>query len=212
MKTDIVLLAGGLGSRLGSNKALHLLAGKPLIRHVVDRVADLAGKILVVIAKNASPREYGDILPDSAIVICDELEGKTPLVGIITGLRTVRSDYATVLSCDIPFVNKNVLQLVLERAQGADASVPRWKTGKLEPLQAVYRRSRMLDKAEEVLSEGKLSPTDAISRLSHVVYVSVEDEISKIDSELSTFFNVNTRDDVAHAETILKRGSAVSQV
>jgi molybdopterin-guanine dinucleotide biosynthesis protein A len=206
MKTDIVLLAGGLGSRLGSNKALHLLAGKPLIRHVVDRVADLAEKILVVIARNASPREFREILPDSVLVVRDEQEGKTPLVGIITGLSTVRSDYAIILSCDIPFVNKNVLQLVLERAQGADASVPIWKTGKLEPLQAVYRRNRMLDKAKEALSEGKLSPKDAISRLSHVVYVSVEDEISRIDSELSTFFNVNTRNDVAQAEMILKRG------
>jgi molybdopterin-guanine dinucleotide biosynthesis protein A len=206
MKTDaVVVLAGGLGSRLGSNKALHPIAGKPMIRHVVDRITDLAEEFLVVIAKNASANEYREVLPDSVAVVCDELEGKTPLVGIITGLRTVRSDYAIILSCDMPFVSKYVLQLVLERAQGANASVPKWKSGKLEPLHAAYQRSEMLDKVEETLSEGKLSPTDAIRKLGKVVYVPVEEEISKIDSGLTTFFNVNTRDDLAHAEMILKR-------
>jgi molybdopterin-guanine dinucleotide biosynthesis protein A len=206
-RNAVVVLAGGLGSRLGSNKALHPIAGKPMIRHVVDRVSGLAKELLVVVAKNASPNEYRGVLPDSVAVVCDELEGKTPLVGIITGLRTLRSDYAIILSCDIPFVNKYVLQLVLESAHGANASVPKWKSGRLEPLQAAYQRSEMLDKAEETFSEGKLSPTDAIRKLGKVVYVPVEEEISKIDSELTTFFNVNTKDDLAHAEMILKRGS-----
>jgi molybdopterin-guanine dinucleotide biosynthesis protein A len=211
MKTHaVVVLAGGLGSRLGSNKALFPIAGKTLVRHVVDRVAGLAEEFLVVIAMNASTNEFAETLPSSVRVIRDELEGKTPLVGMITGLRNVSSDYVIMLSCDTPFVNKNVLQLLLERAQGADASIPKWKTGKLEPLQAVYRRNQTLDKAEKALHEGKTSPTDAIRRFGRVVYVPVEDEIWKIDSELMTFFNVNTRDDVAHAEMILKRGSTES--
>ena len=34
-----VILAGGLGRRLGGAKALRMLAGRPLLAHVIDRLA-----------------------------------------------------------------------------------------------------------------------------------------------------------------------------
>ena len=46
------MLAGGLGSRLGSNKPLHPVAGKPLINHVIGRVSGLSDELIVVIARN----------------------------------------------------------------------------------------------------------------------------------------------------------------
>jgi molybdopterin-guanine dinucleotide biosynthesis protein A len=198
----VILLAGGLASRLGSDKALQPIAGKPLIRHIIDRISGLSDEFLVVVARNAPTSEYSEALPDFARVIGDELEGKSPLIGIVTGLRAIKSRYAIVLSCDIPFVSRQVIQLLLERASGADAVIPRSREGHLEPLQAVYRRDSMLHEAEHSLSSGRLSPSDAISRLTRVVFVSIEDEIAKIDPELRTFFNVNTRQDVAEAEMI----------
>jgi molybdopterin-guanine dinucleotide biosynthesis protein A len=62
----------------------------------------------------------------------------------------------------------------------------------------------MLHEAEQVLAKGQLSPIDAINGLARVVYVSIEDEIRRIDPELRTFFNVNTRQDVARAEMMIK--------
>jgi molybdopterin-guanine dinucleotide biosynthesis protein A len=97
----------------------------------------------------------------------------------------------------------------LERALGADAAIPRSKEGHLEPLQAVYRRDSMLHEAEQSLGNGRLSPSDAISRLTRVVFVSIEDEIAKIDPELRTFFNVNTRQDVAKAEMMFMQRQEV---
>jgi molybdopterin-guanine dinucleotide biosynthesis protein A len=199
----VILLAGGLGSRLGSDKALQPVAGKALIQRVIDRVSGLSDEFLVVIARNASSSRYSEVLPKFIRVISDEPEGKTPLVGIVTGLRAMRSQYAIVLSCDIPFVNKQVIQLLLERASGADAAVPVSKAGNLEPLQAVYRKEPMLHEAEEALARGDLAPATVIDRLARVIYVSIEDEIKALDPELRTFFNVNTRQDVAKAELML---------
>jgi len=207
----VVLLAGGLGSRLGSDKALQLVAGKPLIRYIIERISGLSDEFIVVIGRDASRSEYSKVLPDFARIINDEPEGKSPLVGIVTGLRAIRSHYATVLSCDLPFVNKEVIQLLLERASGADAAIPRSRAGHLEPLQAVYRRNPMLQEAEQALAKGRLSPIDAINRLEQVVYVSIEDEIKKIDPELRTFFNVNTKQDVARAEMILEQAREVGE-
>jgi molybdopterin-guanine dinucleotide biosynthesis protein A len=207
----VILLAGGLGSRLGSDKAVQLVAGKPLISHIIERVSGLSDQTIVVIARNASKSEYSEFLPGFIRVINDEPEGKTPLVGIVTGLRAIESHYAIVLSCDTPFVNRRVIRLLLERASGVDAAIPRWRAGHLEPLQAVYRRNPMLREAEQALAEGRLSPIDAINRLAQVVYVSVEDEIRKIDPGLRTFFNVNTRQDIARAEMIFKEARGVGE-
>jgi molybdopterin-guanine dinucleotide biosynthesis protein A len=190
---------------MGSNKALCLIAGKPMVRQITDRLSGLSDEFLVVIARNASRGEYASILPDFVKVMNDELDGKTPLVGIITGLRETKSKYAIVLSCDMPLVNSDVIQLLLKRASGADAAVPRWNAGHLEPLQAAYRRDAMLREAEYALADGELAPVNAISRLRKVVYVSVEGEIKTVDPELRSFINVNTKQDVSMAEMILRQ-------
>jgi molybdopterin-guanine dinucleotide biosynthesis protein A len=207
----VILLAGGLGSRLGSDKALQPVAGKPLIRHIIQRVSGLSDEFFVVTARNASRSEYSAILPDFISVISDEPKGKSPLVGIVTGLRAAKSQYAVVLSCDIPFVNRRVIELLLDRASGADAVIPRWREGHLEPLQAVYRRDPVLREAEQALAKGRLSPIDAINNLARVVYVSIEDEIESIDPGLRTFFNVNTKQDVATAEMMFMREHKVEK-
>ncbi len=49
------------------------------------------------------------------------------------------------------------------------------------------------------------SPTEVIKKIPRVVYVSIEDEIRAIDPELRTFFNANTKQDVARAERILSQ-------
>jgi molybdopterin-guanine dinucleotide biosynthesis protein A len=202
----VILLAGGLASRLGSDKALYSVAGKPLIRHITDRISGLSDEFWVVVARNASTGEYSKVLPSSTRIINDIPGGKSPLIGIVTGLRAASSQYAIVLSCDIPFVNRRVIQLLLRRASGAEAAIPRSKAGHLEPLQAVYLRDSMLREAEKALAEKRLSPIAAISRLTRVIYVSIEDEIRTIDPELRTFFNMNTREDVERAEVIFKDG------
>jgi molybdopterin-guanine dinucleotide biosynthesis protein A len=201
----IIILAGGLGSRLGANKPFERLAGKPLVTHVIDRVSGLSDEFVVVVARDAPRAEFLRAVPEPVKVINDQLEGKSPLIGIVTALRTITSQYAVVLSCDVPFVSKPVIQLLLERALRTDAAVPRWKSGRLEPLQAVYRSEPMLREAEEARSEGCLSPADVINRLAKVTYVSVEDELRQLDPGLATFFNVNTKDDVAKAELIFKQ-------
>ena len=200
----VIMLAGGLGSRLGSNKPLQRVAGKPLICHVIEGVSGLSDEVLVVIAREAPRNDFVKVLPDYVRVLNDEPEGKSPLIGIVTALRAVKSRYAVVLTCDIPFVNSQVIKLLLKRAENADAVVPRWKTGYLEPLQAVYRREPTLDEAEKALRTGGLSTADLIKRLARVIFVSVEDEIRIIDPKLRTFFNVNTKEDLAKAELILE--------
>jgi molybdopterin-guanine dinucleotide biosynthesis protein A len=200
-----LVLAGGLSSRFGSNKALAALSGRTLVRHVVDRISQIARETIVVIGRGEPPDDFLRALPRSVNLLNDELEGKTPLVGILRGLRVVETDYALILSCDIPFINWKVIELLHTRASGFDAAIPRWESSKIEPLEAIYRVAPMVKATERALAAERLSLLDAIEGLERVVYVPVEDEIRMIDPKLETFFNINTKADLALAERMLSR-------
>jgi molybdopterin-guanine dinucleotide biosynthesis protein A len=202
-----IILAGGQSSRFGSNKALQNLAGKPLIRHVVERVLSLAGEVVVVIGRGESKTGYSKLLPSGVKMVNDDMEGKNPLIGFVSGLTAVKSDYAAVLSCDVPFVSREVVDLLFQRGLNVDAAIPRWSRQRIEPLQAVYRRTSTLTAASATLFPTDLSLEDMIRTLERVVYVSVEDEIARIDHDLNTFFNINTREDMKAAERILAEKS-----
>lgn len=199
------MLAGGESSRFRSNKALELLAGKPLISHVTERLSRVVDEILVVVGCHESRVEYEAILPSSVRVMNDEQEGKTPLIGIVTGLEAASSDYALVSACDIPFVNQEVIELLFQRASGADAAIPKWNQGHIEPLEAVYWTASTLKAARETLAPSGLPLREMIRKLAQVVYVSVEDEIRKVNPDLRTFFNVNTKEDMDRAERLYSR-------
>ena len=190
--------------RFGSDKALQTLSGRQLIRHVVERVLAVTREVVVVVGRGDPKAEYYKALPTSVRVVNDDLEGKNPMIGIVSGLAATESDYAAILACDVPFVNSGVIELLFRRASNADAAIPRWnRQRRIEPLQAAYRRIPTLKAALGTLTPADLSLEDMIKKLDRVVYVSVEDEIANIDHGLSTFFNVNTREDMEVAERML---------
>ena len=199
-----IILAGGQSLRFGSDKALQTLSGRQLIRHVVERVLAVTREVVVVVGRGDPKAEYYKALPTSVRVVNDDLEGKNPMIGIVSGLAATESDYAAILACDVPFVNSGVIELLFRRASNADAAIPRWnRQRRIEPLQAVYRRIPTLKAALGTLTSADLSLEDMIKKLDRVVYVSVEDEIANIDHGLSTFFNINTREDMKVAESMV---------
>jgi molybdopterin-guanine dinucleotide biosynthesis protein A len=197
-----IILAGGASSRFRSNKALELLAGKPLVRRVAERLSGIADEIIVVVGYREPRAGYEAVLPDSVRIINDDQEGKTPLIGIAAGLQATESECAFICSCDVPFVNQAVVRLLFDRASGADAAIPKWNQGHIEPLEAVYRTSSALAATRETLPLDGSRLKVMIDRLGKVVYVPVEGEIRALDSDLRTFFNVNTREDMDRAEEL----------
>ena len=200
MKGGLVL-AGGKSTRFGINKALARLGEKPLIAHVVDRALHVADEIVVAIGRESNTAVYRKLLPKSAQVVKDRLRAKSPLVGILTGFQVMKSGYSVVLSCDTPFVKDDVLKLLFKRAVHADAAVPKWANGDIEPLQSVYKVRSVIPAAKLALHRQEFRIVDMIKRLDRVTYVPVR-EIKRIDRDLTTFFNVNTQSDFRRAATI----------
>jgi molybdopterin-guanine dinucleotide biosynthesis protein A len=197
----VLILAGGKSRRIKGNKALIKLGDKPLLLHVTEGVLGLTREIVVVIGKNEEVNRYARLLPSTVTISKDVVCGKGPLAGIFTGMQCMRSKYALVLPCDSPFIKGEVLKYLITRAQGADAAIPRWPNGYVEPLHAVYKVSSAVPAAEAALKKEELFIVDMIKRLNKVVYVSTH-EIKKFDQELITFFNINSREDLKTAELL----------
>ena len=196
-----VILAGGKGSRIGGNKHLRILHGKPLIRYMVDAASVVADEIIVVLRDDDS-RSYQEVLPENVKLVLDTQTSEAPLVGMIAGARAARSEYSAFLSCDLAFLNPRVLDYLFSEAEGADAAIPQWPDGLKEPLHSVYKIGPTAAAAEAALKAKEYRNIAVAQRLNRVKYVAVN-KIKHHDPELLTFFNVNTETDLATAEKII---------
>ncbi|MDH5267770.1 MAG: hypothetical protein OEW62_08855, partial [Candidatus Bathyarchaeota archaeon] len=81
--------------------------------------------------------------------------------------------------------------------------------GYIEPLQAVYHTKSALTATKTALKEKKLDLQSMIAHLKSIRYISTL-VLKQIDSELSTFFNINTLEDLRKAEYRFKVDTKIS--
>ena len=143
-----LILAGGQSRRMGQDKSLLPVEGRPLIERLADHFAPHFAQVLVS-ANDPSKYAFLD-LP----IIPDETPGQGPLMGILSGLKAAAFDPVLVLACDIPVVDLAFVKNLLALAERADVVMPVSEDGRLEPLFAVYRKTA-LPKAEAALAEGR---------------------------------------------------------
>lgn len=72
MKFSIVILAGGQAKRLGVDKALIALKGKPLIERTVENVYAKSEDILIVTKSEKRAKNIEQVLEEPIKVIWDE--------------------------------------------------------------------------------------------------------------------------------------------
>ena len=191
-----IILAGGRSRRLGRDKAVEPFGGQPLIRRVIERVAPLADEIVVVVADTAR----GQALPVDAEhrVAVDIYPEGGSLGGIFSGLSAANTDWGLVVACDMPFLNRRLLEYMLGQRNGCDAVVP--QPGAFpEPTHAVYSRA-CLPHIESRLQANDLKISGFFEEV-RVRYVD-EEEIRQFDPELLSFFNVNSPEDLARAHAL----------
>ncbi|KAJ57173.1 molybdopterin-guanine dinucleotide biosynthesis protein A [Actibacterium mucosum KCTC 23349] len=98
-----VILAGGLATRMGGgDKALLALGGRPLLAHVIDRLAPQVGDI--ALNANGDAARFADFgLP----VLPDSIAGYPgPLAGVLAAMdwaATLGADRVVTVAADTPF-------------------------------------------------------------------------------------------------------------
>lgn len=142
-----VVLAGGESSRMGRDKSLLPVNGRPLIAHIVDQLRPLFTDLRI---STNDPGKYGFLGVET---VADETSGQGPLMGILSSLEAARNDLVLVTACDIPEVNTGVIRIMLREATGFDAVVPLSGNGRAEPLFALYRKS-MIQPIRRLMKQG----------------------------------------------------------
>lgn len=96
------ILAGGRSTRMGQDKALLPLAGRPLVEHAVSKLRHLTDEVYIL----ADRRELAAFAP----IVPDLRQGCGPLGGFETALSHTRREWVLILPVDMPFVPVALLQ------------------------------------------------------------------------------------------------------
>jgi molybdenum cofactor guanylyltransferase len=192
----VTILVGGYGSRMGGvDKAALELDGKPLLEHVLGAVSPFAAEIFVV---SNDDRLVGD---SRFTVLHDPEPHAGVLPALLTALDAATSPLLLLLACDMPFVNREVVQHLLTLAASHDAVMP-YVQSFPQAMHAVYRVAPCRVAVRNLL-EDENGGRRMISFLDDVNTIRVgEDEIRQIDPEIRSFFNVNTPYDLEAARHI----------
>lgn len=133
MEATGVILAGGRSSRMKFNKAFAEIGGRPVIKILIDKFAQLFDETMIIsnepeVYSALGPRVFTDIYPRMG-----------PVSGIHSGLYHARFDRVFVLGCDVPFINMQLVEYMLNALDDYDSVVPEIDSY-LQPLAAVYSR------------------------------------------------------------------------
>lgn len=184
-----VVLAGGRNSRMGCPKAFLEIGGKKMIDIILEKLRQFSAEVIIVTDKKEDFVDY------ECKVIQDIIEGCGPLGGIYTGLREISGEAGFFVACDTPYLRGDLLSRLIAEVDLTryECIVPKHSKG-IEPLHAIYSRE-ILPKVERALSSGKLSFRELFADCS-CKYIDVD------ESEISSFVNINTPEDLAHCQDL----------
>lgn len=187
-QVSAAVMAGGRSRRMGRDKAWIEFEGRPLIARVIDVLRDVADEVLIV----ANDDRYAEL---GVRVVPDRFPDGGALGGIATGVGAAQHELVLVAACDMPFTTAAAWRLLVERAGGADAVVPRIGAD-YETLHALYSK-RCLPAMESALAAGRMR---VISFFQDVEVREVgEADLRRVDPGLRSFINVNTPEELAAA-------------
>ena len=181
-----IVLAGGQGRRMGGvDKGLQLLRGKPMVAHVIARLAPQVSEVLINANQNIGAYErFGyKVVPDAIGGFAG------PLAGLHAGLGAASHPLALTVPCDSPFLPPDLLLRLNSALGGNDLAVAR--TGEQpHPVFSLVRVS-VLEHLSKFLAAG--------GRKIDAWYATLEVVEVPFDDEADAFRNINTREELNNA-------------
>ena len=135
--TSCAILAGGKASRMnGILKWQLLVNGEPIIDRMAKVLSPVFTEILFVHAG-----DFDDYTTQPFLPITDIFKEKGPLGGILSALKSSKSENVFIFSCDMPFLNNQLISLQWNEFSKTmpDALVPIIENN-IEPLHSIYSK------------------------------------------------------------------------
>ena len=195
MKVVGVVQAGGKSTRMGGQpKALLEVGGRRIIERVIEALSPVLGDPLLV---TNTPELYAFLgLP----MVPDVHPDHGSLGGIYSGLAAVAGEAAFTVACDMPFLHRDLVRLIVERAPTGDVVIPR-VGAQFETMHACYGKA-CLPVMQERLAAGRFKIVGFFDRVSVVAIA--EDEVRALRDPAVAFMNVNTPEELARARDLAR--------
>lgn len=202
-----VILVGGKSARFGEDKGIFEFLGKPLISYQIEVLSQFNHDIFIVAYSQNQIQEYTEkinykkimafILDDRELV--QDKNIRTPMIGMYSAFKELDKlgyEKAFLLSCDMPLINLDVVELLIKQSEGYDCCIPKWKSNYMEPLFAIYPVKKALKSSETNLKNELYKMLKIIEENWNTNYISVDNDIQPLDNNFLTFINVNSPIDI----------------
>lgn len=189
MPISSIILSGGLATRMGGvDKGLVQLQKKPLVQHVINRLAPQADEIII----NAN-REIAQYQALGYVVLQDEISDFIgPLAGFSLGLKHAKHDYLLIVPCDSPLLPLDLAERLLAKLVEHDADIAVAKSdGDAHPVFSLCKKSVLPSLTSYIQNGGR--KVSAWQKSLNYIEVDFSD-----NSE--AFINLNTFEDLAALE------------
>ncbi len=125
----VAVLAGGISSRMGTDKAQLMLVGETLLSRTVRLARVATGETPVVVGRTTPGAD--------AVYLPDDEAGHGPVGGLLTALRYAGGRSVLAVSCDLPAITDEAFAWLLAQGVGRYGVVAQ-NGEQWEPLFAVY--------------------------------------------------------------------------
>ena len=183
-----IVLAGGMGRRMGGvDKGLVPFAGRPMVEHVLARLAPQVGA--VIINANQNVERYAAF----GFAVCPDAIGgfAGPLAGLHAGLAQATTPCVATVPCDSPFLPLDLIARLADGMARHDAQIAVAKTfAQPHPVFALVQRA---------VSPHLTAFLNAGGRKIDAWYATLVLVEVPFDDEALAFRNINTAEELAAA-------------
>lgn len=187
-----VILAGGRAQRMGGqDKALQLLAGRPLMAHVISALRPQVDTILI-----NSNRPAGDYRQFGLPVIPDSLpDHPGPLAGLLSALQVCDSELILAVPCDTPLLPSDLVARMRQALEQDHADVCSISAdGHLHAAIILTRHNRQAAlreylasgqrKVQDWLRSQRLAIADYSDGAEHFINVNSSEELQQLEQRM----------------------------
>ncbi|MCC2643342.1 MAG: putative Molybdopterin-guanine dinucleotide biosynthesis protein [Nitrospira sp.] len=188
-----ILIAGGKSRRMGRDKRFLKMSGNSIFDRTLHILRETFAETIVVLAEPVDSLNV-----HGCRVVYDLVSNAGSLGGLYTGLMASSQARIFAVACDMPFLNPDVIRLMVSFDVKADVVVAKLER-RFQPMHALYSRRcapfcrAMVDRHD--LKIQKLFSIDVLQ-----VAIVTSRELTIIDPSLRSFQNINTPEDLALAE------------
>jgi molybdopterin-guanine dinucleotide biosynthesis protein A len=182
-----IILAGGKSSRIGFDKGVINLNGKPFIVHIIEAMKPLVNNIIIV-SDNTDYDKFG------YQIVNDLIKNSGPVAGLYSGLSNSKTEYNLVLSCDVPLIKTFILEQLIDRFDIDYDMIQLQSENKSMPLIAIYK-THCLHTFEAQLNKNKKRLRIAVEQLKHKT-ITIDSECDQYVKNINTIAQLN---EIQHA-------------